>query len=225
MRFLLAAMLLAAVLVPGAQAQGAKGPNREDIRLQACIDKIDRDAANAYEDGVAWLSDSGGLRAAQQCTALALIALGQEAEGAARLEGLANAPNAGSLEQRRIYLAQAGNAWLLAGAPEAAVVTLTNALKLAPQDAELFKDRARAYLAMRKWADAGADLDRAIELSPGNAESYLMRGRALLKLKRYDDALKDAEQAMKQAPKNVDAVVLRGDILEARDADHVIRTQ
>lgn len=197
----------------------------EDARLQACIDKTATDAENAYEDGIAWMMQTG-TAASQQCTALALIALGQEKEGAARLETLANAKDGGTMEQRGVYLAQAGNAWLLAGLPEAAVTTLTNALKLAPQDPALRKDRARAYLTMKKWKEGGQDLDAAIELSPGDTEAYLMRGRALLQMKRFDDALKDAERAMKQEPKNVDAIVLRGDILEAQQTSaEVLRTQ
>src|SRR5690606_40228459 len=79
------------------------------------------------------------------------LALGQEAEGAARLEELANAPDAGGIEERGIYLAQSGNAWLLADMPDAAVVTLTNALKLRPEDGELYKEIGRAACRDRVW--------------------------------------------------------------------------
>ena len=218
---ILASALALALSIP-AHAQVAPD---EDDRLQACIDKTATDAENAYEDGIAWMMQTG-TAASRHCTALALVALGQEEEGAARLETLANAKDGGTMEQRGIYLAQAGNAWPMAGAPEAAVTTLTNALKISPKDADLHKDRARAYLAMKKWKEGGQDLDVAIELSPGDVDAYLMRGRALLQMKRYDDALKDAERAMKQAPKNVDAIVLRGDILEAQQTSaEVLRTQ
>jgi tetratricopeptide (TPR) repeat protein len=207
MRFtVLAAFALAA---PAAGAQQG-----ESERLQACIEKIDRDAEAAYQDGLAWMS-AGNRPAARHCTALALIALGQEAEGASRLEQLANAKDGGSLEERGIYLAQSGNAWLLARMPDAAVVTLTNAMKLRPSDGELRKDRARAYIALKKWNEAGADLDASIEMSPGDPEAHRLRAFALLQLERFEDAWGDVEQALKLSPTDVDAAVLRGDIREA----------
>ena len=85
---------------------------------ELCIEKIDKDAEAAYQDGLSWLS-RGNRPAARHCTALALIALGHEAEGAARLEELANAPDGGTLEERGVYLVQSGNAWLMAGMPDA----------------------------------------------------------------------------------------------------------
>jgi tetratricopeptide (TPR) repeat protein len=186
----------------------------EARRLQACIEKIETDAAAAYEDGLAWVAQ-GNRPAAQHCTALALIALGQAEEGAYRLESLANAQNAGGLEERAIYLTQAGNAWLLADAPEAAIVTLTNAMKLRPQDASLFKDRARAHLAMESWEQAGKDLDSAIRLYSADAEALHMRAIALMKMERWKDAWDDITRAMKAAPQDVSILVTRGDLREA----------
>lgn len=203
---LLMSLLLAAA--PAAFAQ------TEEERLEKCIAKIDVDVDGAYQDGLTWLA-SGNRPAARQCTALALIALGQEAEGAARLEELANAPDAGGLDERGVYLAQSGNAWLMAGLPDEAIVTLTNAMKLRPEDGELYKDRARAFMLQKKWLEAGRDLDVAIELHAGNAEAFRMRGHALLKLNRLDEAWKDVETAMRLAPKDVDVIVLRGDVREA----------
>ncbi|MDP3495144.1 MAG: hypothetical protein Q8R82_18695 [Hyphomonadaceae bacterium] len=203
---LLISLLLAAA--PSAFAQ------TEEERLEQCIIQIDKDADVAYQDGLTWLS-KGNRPAARQCTALALIALGQEAEGAARLEELANAPDAGGIEERGVYLAQSGNAWLMAGLPDAAIVTLTNAMKLRPEDGELYTDRARAYLLQQKWTEAGKDLDAAIQLSAGNAEAFRMRGYALLKMNRLADAWGDVETAMRLAPKDVDVLVLRGDVREA----------
>lgn len=207
MRFLLVAPLLLAV-APMAFAQ------TDSERLRQCLEKIDSDAEGAYQDGLTWLA-TGNRPAARQCTALALIALGQEAEGAARLEELANAPDAGTLEERGIYLVQSGNAWLMAGMPDAAVVTLTNAMKLRPTDGQLFTDRARAYVLLQKWNEAKKDLDDAIRLSAGDAETYRLRGYALLKLSELQDAWEDVSTAMKLAPKDVNVLVLRGDVREA----------
>jgi tetratricopeptide (TPR) repeat protein len=207
MRYPAAALLLALAAAP-AHAQS------EDQQLRQCIEKIDRDAESAYQDGLTWLS-KGNRPAARQCTALALIALGEEAEGAARLEELANAPDAGGMEARVVYLAQSGNAWLLAGMPEAAIVTLTNALKLRPGDGELHKDRARAHLSLKQWKEASDDLDAAIIRSAGDAEAYRMRGHALMKQNRLAEAWQDVEAARQLAPTDVNIVVLRGEVREA----------
>jgi tetratricopeptide (TPR) repeat protein len=207
MRFVLAASLLLA-LAPSAFAQ------TEEERLQKCMAKLDTDAEGAYQDGLSWLA-SGNRPAARQCTALALIALGQEAEGAARLEELANAPDGGTMEERGVYLVQSGNAWLMAGMPDAAIVTLTNALKLRPADGALFTDRARAYVTLKKWAEAGKDLDEAIRLAAGDAEVYRLRGHVRLKLNQLSAAWEDVSVAMKLAPKDVNVIVLRGDVREA----------
>ncbi len=207
MRYLLVASLVLAAAAP-AFAQ------TEKVRLEQCIEKIDRDAEGAYQDGLSWQA-IGNPPAARQCTALALIALGEEAEGAARLEELANAVDAGSAETRAVYLAQSGNAWLMAGMPAEAVVTLTNALKLRPGDGELFKDRARAHVTLKQWTDAGDDLDRAIIQSAGDAEAFRMRGHVRLKQNRLGEAWLDVQEAMKLAPQDVNVVVLRGDVREA----------
>jgi len=202
-----AAFFLAAI--PAATAQQS-----ENARLQACIQKIDTAPREAYDDGLAWIG-MGARPAARQCTALALIALGQEAEGASRLEQLANDKDAGSLEQRATYLAQAGNAWMLAKMPDAAILTLTNAMKLRPTDGELHKDRARAYVMLGKWQEAGKDLDAAIEYSAGDAEALRLRAYSLYKMDRLEDAWDDVEKAIKQSPGDTQTALLRGDIREA----------
>lgn len=211
MRPCVIALLLPVLMLAAAPAAFAQS---EQEKLEACVEKIDTDAEAAYQDGLSWLA-RGNRPAARHCTALALIALGNEAEGAARLEELANAPDGGTLEERGVYLVQSGNAWLMAGMPDAAVVTLTNALKLRPIDGELYKDRARAYVSLKKWAEAGKDLDQAIRLSAADAEAYRMRGLSLLKMNRLQDAWGDVQVAMKLAPKDLNVVVLRGDVREA----------
>jgi len=170
----------------------------EQEKLEHCLDQIDKDAEVAYQYGLTWLS-KGNRPPARQCTALALIALGQEAEGAHRLEELADAPDAGGIEERGVYLAQSGNAWLLAKMPDEAIVTLTNAMKLRPSDGELFKDRSRAHVMLKHWKEAASDLDNAIQLSAADAEAYRLRGYALMKQNRLAEAWNDVEAAQRFA--------------------------
>lgn len=211
MRYLAVACVFLAV-APAAFAQ------TEREKLEQCLEQIDRDAEVAYQDGLTWLS-KGNRPAARQCTALALIALGQEAEGAARLEELANAPDAGGIEERGVYLTQSGNAWLMAKMPNEAIVTLTNAMKLRPSDGELYKDRARAHVMLMHWKDAESDLDNAIQRSAADAEAYRMRGYARLKQGQLQAAWLDVEAAQKLAPKDVNVLLLRGDVREAMRAE------
>ncbi|MBU6319387.1 MAG: hypothetical protein KGS00_07005 [Alphaproteobacteria bacterium] len=206
-------MFVVACLLSSAHAFAQAGDESE--RLTRCIALIDESPDEAYENAIGWLG-VGGRPGARQCAALALIALGQEEEGAARLEALANDPDAGALEARAIYLAQAGNAWLLAGAPEASVIALTNAIKLTPRDPDLKVDRARAYMLMDKWGEAEADLDAVILSSPGHETALAQRAQVMLKLDRLDEAWKDVSAALSRTPRNVDLLVLRGAIREAR---------
>lgn len=213
---------IVSLLVPMLLGQSSAAAQAEAARLTACVEKVGTDPENAYEDGIKWLYE-GNRPPARQCTAMALIELGRvqhkpdlTAEGASRLEELANAKDAGDLEQRALYLAQAGNAWLLAGSPDAAVVTLTNAMKLSPGDSGLYKDRARADLILKKWPDAIKDLSTALDLSPGDAEAYRLRALANLESDRLPDATRDIKQARRMAPRDVPTIVLRGRIVDAR---------
>ena len=207
--------LALSLLTPLLLGQANSAAAAEAARLNACIVKTGTDPEDAYEDGIKWLYE-GKSAPAQQCTAMALIALGQAGEGAARLETLANSKEGGSLAQREIYLAQAGNAWLLAGAPDAAVITLANAIKLKPDDADLHKDRARAFLMMEKWTDAQGELDQAVKLSPGDGETLRLRAQAKLGAGQLDAAASDIKQARKMLPHDVPTAVMRGRIVEAR---------
>ena len=204
----------AAISVALLQNVGADIAAREATRLDACIARIDVDAEEAYEDALAW-SFEGNRPGARQCVALALIALGQEDEGAARLEELANASDGGTMEQRALYLTQAGNAWLVAGAPEAAVVTLTNALKIMPNEPNLLVDRASAQILLGKWSEAIKDLDKALEALPGLAAAHQLRAEARLNMNDLEPALADVKAAMAAEPDNIDTLVLRGRIREA----------
>src|SRR5690606_25838106 len=157
----------------------------------------------------AWTFE-GNRPGARQCTALALIALGNVEEGAVRLENLAMASDGGTMEQRAVYLSQAGNAWLQIGAAEAAAVSFSEALKLAPGENDLLLDRASAYMVIDKRDEALAALDTAIANDPGDAIAYQMRAEVHLSKDALDLAMKDVEASMAADPKNIDTLLVRG---------------
>ncbi|RIJ29980.1 tetratricopeptide repeat protein [Henriciella mobilis] len=208
-------LAMAAAILPFAQSAIVEIERAEQERLNACIEQVDEDAEQAYEDSLRWLGE-GARPAARYCNALAIIGLGNYKEGAARLEELANAPDAGGESDRALYLAQSGNAWVTAGYPDAAVTTLSNALKLAPNDADIRTDRAAAYLMLEKWQPAIDDLDRALATYPNDIEALQLRARAHLNLDNLQLAENDMSRALLLDNRNIDTLVLRGDIREAK---------
>lgn len=196
------------------QSAGAELAKAEEARLAACVAKIEVDPENAYEDALAWTFE-GNRPGARQCTALALIELGNYETGADRLVALANSTDGGTLEQRAVYLSQAGQAWIMAGAPEQAAVAFTDALKLAPGTVDLLLDRASAYMMTEDWDKALPDLDLALANSPGFGPAHQLRAEVHLNKHSYDLAMRDVEAAMAADPKNIDTLLVRGRVREA----------
>ena len=210
MPFLAAAAMSLALL----QSTGDLIAAEEQARLDACLTRIESDPEEAYEDGLAWLYQ-GNRPGARQCTAMALIALGHQAEGAERLKNLANSTDGGTLEQRAAYLSQAGNAWIEADDPDAALQAFDAALKIAPDAPELLLDRASAHILLENYAEAIDDLDAVLLRVPGLGDAHQMRGAAWLAKGDPDKAMLDVTAAMEADPENVDTLVLRGRVREA----------
>ncbi|GAB5454411.1 MAG: hypothetical protein Hens2KO_06400 [Henriciella sp.] len=206
--------LLASGMLPITQTASVDIARAEQVRLETCLAKTETEPEEAYEDSLAWLS-SGNRPKARYCNAVSLLALDRMEEGAARLEALATAPDAISAEDRTTYLVQAGNAWLSANYPQAAIVALTDALKLQRDDPEIYKDRAAAYLATERWIEGVDDLNTALEKDPADAEALSLRARAHLATENYRAAKIDMESALNYDPENIDILVLRGQIREA----------
>lgn len=210
---MLVSMLMSGLL-PVSQSALADIAIAEQSRLETCIAMVETDPDAAYEDSLAWLG-SGNRPKARYCNAIALLALDRLEEGAARLEALATAPDPIEIDDRALYLAQAGNAWLAGNYPEAAITALSEALKLEKTDPDLFKDRAAAYLAVERWTEGVDDLNAALDLSPADAETLALRARAHLATENLYAARADMEEALRYDPENIDILVLRGDIREA----------
>jgi len=196
------------------QSTSADLARAETARLEACVAKIESDPEEAYEDGLAWTFE-GNRPGARQCTALALIALERYEIGADRLEQLATSTDGGSMEQRALYLSQAGQAWMMAGAPDMAVVSFTDALSFAPGTLDLLLDRASANILLEEWDEALSDLDLALANSPGFASAHQLRAEVHLNKKNYDLAMRDVDAAMAADPKNIDTLLVRGRLREA----------
>lgn len=144
---------------------------------QACVEAVNTKADDAFEKALTWRDRGGGLPA-EHCAALALLALDEPGEAASRLNALAQRPDAGTAAEKADLLSQSGNAWLLANQNENAEAAFSAALKLSPQDAELWTDRARARAARQDWANAEADLNSALTYEKKKPEIYVLRASA-----------------------------------------------
>jgi membrane associated rhomboid family serine protease len=78
-----------------------------------------------------------------------------------------------------------------------AVTDCTEALRIAPNDANIMDSRAFAYLRLNQLDDAVADYDEALKLNPKQAGS--LYGRGLAKLKKGDAAGGEADIAAAKA--------------------------
>jgi tetratricopeptide (TPR) repeat protein len=156
----------------------------------------------------------GGAHPAEHCLAVALIGLKQYRPAAARLDKLAETmrPTAALAALRAGVLAQAGQAWLLAGEPGRAYADAGAALMLRPDDPEILIDRAEAAGSAGWYDKAVEDLDRVLKVDPARVEALVYRASAYRELGRLDPALADVDAALKQAPNSVPALLERGNI-------------
>jgi hypothetical protein len=192
-------------------------------RYKRCLAQVPLNAQAALESALEWMSAGGGAPA-KHCHALALMAVGQPAEAATRLEALAKSRGAFDDALRQQILDQAGNAWLIAGNAQAAVADFTAALELAraaklgaAAQATALGDRARAQILDGKLKEARADLDAAIGLMATPA-ALVTRARLERQTNELGAAHTDIARALKLDAKFTEAFLERGRLrLLARD--------
>ena len=78
-----------------------------------------------------------------------------------------------------------------------------------PENAEAYKMRGQARLALREYDKAHADFTQAIRLH-GDAEVYYLRARAKVQLGDINEAIFDCNCATASNPRLADAFYLRG---------------
>ncbi|XP_039116174.1 protein SGT1 homolog [Dioscorea cayenensis subsp. rotundata] len=83
---------------------------------------------------------------------------------------------------------------------ELAVGLYGQAIELDPNNADLFADRAQAYIKLGSFTEAVADASRAIELDPSMSKAYLRKGTACIKLEEYHTAKAALEAGLDLAP-------------------------
>ena len=156
-------------------------PEDDGAHYRRCLDAARAEPAKGLAIAQDWRNANGGFPAAH-CAAVALFELKRYAEAAQNFEALGGAMMQRSPELRAGALQQAGQAWLLAGKPEAARAAFDAALRFTPRDPELLIDRARADGAAEAYRDAVADLDAALAIEPKRAEALVYRASAYRQL-------------------------------------------
>ena len=205
--------ILAAGLVLTAAAHAASPLDNPllsgQTRYDRCLALARQKPQAAFDAALIW-RDGGGGAPARHCIAVALVNLKHYGEAAYKLDALARDPTAGGAGIRAEILDQAGNAWLLAGQPEDALLSFSAALKLAPGDPDMLADRARAKAMRKDWSGAERDLTAALSRAPYRPELLVLRASARRALGRIKAARADIDRALAMRPNFVEALVERG---------------
>jgi tetratricopeptide (TPR) repeat protein len=178
-------------------------------RYNECMALARSDPLRALPNAEKWMADGGGL-GARHCVATSMFQAGRHAQAAAQFEAIARDMGSDRPGLRAELWAQAGQAWMEAGAAEKAVQAQSRALELKPNDAEIWVDRALAHAAQRAWPRAISDLDRAQQLRPADIEILILRAAAWRNAGDPARALADAQRALGLAPDHSEALLERG---------------
>ena len=172
-------LVVLGLCVGGPAAWAHEGPEHEIEELTAVIEARGESADLLLERAVEYL------------------VLGRNRE-AARDLARAVELNPGSIHARR----ELARVQFLQGEAEAAVTTVTRALKLeageAVDRAGLWMLRAEIYRSQKQWRRALADCDAAIERHPANPEWYLMRSDLQRRLRQDRKRVEGLEEGLRQ---------------------------
>jgi tetratricopeptide (TPR) repeat protein len=150
----------------------------------------------------------GGGHPAKHCTAQALLALGQPAAAARRLQTLAQ--QTASVAPRAAILAEAGLAWAEATLWDRALNLQLQAMKLDPSNLEIAIDTAITYAALDQDIEAVKVLNSVLVANPKRTDALVLRGSAYRRLGAIQYALDDLNLSLKRDPNHLDALLERG---------------
>jgi len=206
--------VLALALAPAAGATAAQTGmeltpvSREARAYSDCMALARSDPRAAHKSALAWHAKDGG-DPALHCAAVALLGLGDYDQAASMLETLAGRADAKRPELRAGLLAQAANAWLIAGKPKAALAAQNRALEIRPGDPAILTDRSIARTSLGRDWDALDDLNRVLEIDPDRIEALVFRAAAWRRVEAWELALQDVDRALGMRPENPDALMER----------------
>ncbi|MCC5640327.1 tetratricopeptide repeat protein [Nostoc sp. CHAB 5844] len=104
------------------------------------------------------------------------------------------------IEQQNIDYIKLGHDCLVKGEYTDAIANYNQALKLHPQDAEIYYKRGLSYYQLGDYEEAIADYSQAIQINLNDAKLYIKRGLANYQLGDYAAAIDDYSQAIRLNP-------------------------
>ncbi|MBI3445335.1 MAG: hypothetical protein HY055_08215 [Magnetospirillum sp.] len=178
------------------------------MEYRSCLTLARQKPEEGWEEAIAWHSLGGG-EPARHCAAVALIGLGKYEEAARRLEALAGQSRREEA-LRAEMLAQAGQAWLLAGMPQKALAAQDTALKLLPGQPDLLLDKAVTLANVNHYDEVVGVLDALLRAQPNRIEAMVLRASAYRYLDKLDLAKDDIARALILDANYADALLERG---------------
>ncbi|MDJ0951879.1 MAG: tetratricopeptide repeat protein [Alphaproteobacteria bacterium] len=207
--------LVCVLAAPAAQPAFGQGASPAEARAarnyRQCMQLARSSPTEAFEFGLGW-EDEGGGPPARHCQAIALMTLEQYPQAAERLEALAQDVFSIDPEIAIEALAQAGQAWYLAGDYSKAYTVQSAVLERQPGNASLLIDRGVTLAESGRLEEAIQDFSTALLSAPGHPDAHLFRASALRQLERLPDALADADASLRSNPNNAEAYLERGNI-------------
>lgn len=120
------------------------------------------------------------------------------------------------IEKYLVYYPADKTALSMAGKAESASGDNLNALRyfsenlrLHPNDAECYVDRANSYFVSKSWDWAIQDYAMSLDLNPGNSDAWLNKGLSLFNSGKADDACHDFRKAFSMGNKRASEYISR----------------
>jgi len=203
-------------------------PTLNEVQFSECLTLARTDPASAVTEASLWAQKGGGYLA-RACQGFALATDFKFDLALPILTDAAKGADEKGDPRTARFWAQAGNAALVAGTPQAALDALAQALKsesLSPQergDGEI--DRARALVALNQNDDAEKALATARALSPENGTAWLLSATLARRLNKLADALAYIQTAAALSPRDAAVALEAGNIAIAAGDEAAARKQ
>ena len=189
---------------------------QEAEQYRHCLSMARLKPDDGLEEALAWASMGGG-EPARHCMALARIGQKQFDDGAKRLETLALESHQDKA-MRAAMLAQAAQAWTMAGNWDKADADQRSALGLAPDQPDILVDHAITLGQVHHYKEAADELTRVLTLYPNRIDALVLRASARRFLDDRKAAAADVDRALLLDPTDPDGLLERG-ILRRLDGD------
>lgn len=181
------------------RAQETERSEADTARYNECMALARANPERAIEVAAQWRATGGG-GLARHCAAIALIAVGAEANAAEALTDVGVQGDGLSDEDRQGALMLAGELWLRLEQPELARRTFAASVEIGGAARRSSIGWARAEAMEGRWSDAVSALDPVIADNSSDIEALILRAAARRSAGDAEGALADATRAVEIAP-------------------------